>query len=194
MTSHPIVLPVIKQTILTFFWDSKSWRGSKSPVLVQKLRRFCWMVGFCLLVELHREGCALQPAQQACLYVWMITRHKLKYFKKPLSVCLFRNLRRKQLKSFKKKNLDIFILPWKNFLKNTNIFMITNFLFYIHWVKNISYKTPVLSSLSWKAWSTSLFLFWSILKSLLFLLSAEARNTPLSFSSLVIHWPPSGFQ
>ena len=28
--------------------------------------RFCWRGWFCLLVELHREGSALQPAQQAC--------------------------------------------------------------------------------------------------------------------------------
>ena len=27
------------------------------------------MGGFCLLVELHREGSALQPAQQACFYL-----------------------------------------------------------------------------------------------------------------------------
>ena len=51
-----MVLPLIKQTILTFFWDSVSWRASKSLYWVQKLRQFCWTGGFCLLVELHREG------------------------------------------------------------------------------------------------------------------------------------------
>ena len=30
------------------------------------------MGGFCLLVELHREGSALQPAQQACFYSKLI--------------------------------------------------------------------------------------------------------------------------
>ena len=36
------------------------------------------MGGFCLLVELHREGFALQLAQQACFYIYQcdfITTH-----------------------------------------------------------------------------------------------------------------------
>ena len=36
------------------------------PLLGQKLRRFWLMWGFFPGVELHWEGSALQPAQQAC--------------------------------------------------------------------------------------------------------------------------------
>ena len=36
----------------------------KITVLVQKLQQFCWVGGFCLLVELHQEEFALQPTQQ----------------------------------------------------------------------------------------------------------------------------------
>ena len=35
---------------------SEILEGIKIAVWVQKLRQFCWMGGFCLLVELHREG------------------------------------------------------------------------------------------------------------------------------------------
>ena len=38
------------------FGRFKISNGIKIPSLVQELRRFCWMAGFCLLVELHREG------------------------------------------------------------------------------------------------------------------------------------------
>ena len=41
-------------------------KGIQIALLVQKLWRFCCVSGFCLLVELHREGLRLQPAQQAC--------------------------------------------------------------------------------------------------------------------------------
>ena len=40
-------------------------KGIKIPVLAQKLRQFCWMGGFGLLVE--GKGLRLQSAQQACL-------------------------------------------------------------------------------------------------------------------------------
>ena len=53
-----MVLPVIKQTILTFFQRFKIFKGIKIALLNQKLWRFCWMGGFCLLVELHQEGSA----------------------------------------------------------------------------------------------------------------------------------------
>ena len=52
------VLQIIKQTILTFYQNFEILKAIKSAVLVHKVRRFCWMGGFCLLVELHREGSA----------------------------------------------------------------------------------------------------------------------------------------
>ena len=52
-----------KQTILTSF-SKKNYLGGyqNHTVLVQQLLRFCWMFGFCLLVEFHREGSASAAA------------------------------------------------------------------------------------------------------------------------------------
>ena len=46
------VLPVMKQTILTFFQRFLILKGIYIVVLVEKLQKFC------LMVELHREGSA----------------------------------------------------------------------------------------------------------------------------------------
>ena len=48
-----MVLPVQKQNI--FFQRFLILKGILIAVLVQKLRQFCWMVGFCPMVELHLE-------------------------------------------------------------------------------------------------------------------------------------------
>ena len=49
-----MVLSVIKETKLQFWRRLYILKGIKIALLVQKLRRFCWMGGFCLLVELQR--------------------------------------------------------------------------------------------------------------------------------------------
>ena len=62
-----MVLPVIKQTIMTFLSEILNlerhlnrWIGSK--VTASLLNGWIW-----LLVEFHWEGSVLQPAQKACL-------------------------------------------------------------------------------------------------------------------------------
>ena len=57
-----------KTNYIEMFQKFSILRGIETAVLVQKLRRFCYMGKFSLLFELHREGSALQPTQQACLY------------------------------------------------------------------------------------------------------------------------------
>ena len=49
-------------------------KGIKIALLVQELRRFCWIGGLCLLVELHREGSA--PAACAAGLFWFTTHWK----------------------------------------------------------------------------------------------------------------------
>ena len=45
--------------------------GIKIALLVQKLWQFCWMVGFCLLVNLHWEGSAPAAYAQG-LFLWFL--------------------------------------------------------------------------------------------------------------------------
>ena len=57
------VLPVIKQTILTFFRDSKSWRASKSLYWFKSYGIFAEWVDFAYWWSCIRKGLCLQPAQ-----------------------------------------------------------------------------------------------------------------------------------
>ena len=73
--SHPLVKIFLRrchsQTVenganyIDIFPEILNLEGIKIAVLIQRLRRFCWMGWFCLPVELHRWG--LVPSQQACL-------------------------------------------------------------------------------------------------------------------------------
>ena len=47
-----------KINYICIFRTFKVLKGIPMAVLVQKLRRFCWMDGFWLLMELHQEGFA----------------------------------------------------------------------------------------------------------------------------------------
>ena len=49
---------MVCEFLLQFSKIFKILKGIQIALLVQKLRRFWWMGGFCLLVELHREGSA----------------------------------------------------------------------------------------------------------------------------------------
>ena len=73
-----------KTTYIDIFSKILNRDGIEIAVLVQKLQRFCWMGGFCLLVELHREGSA-PAACTAGLFSLM-----LKYLIWP--VCVFQVL------------------------------------------------------------------------------------------------------
>ena len=44
-------------------------KGIQIALLVQKKRQFCWMGGFCPLVELHREGSALAACTAGLFYM-----------------------------------------------------------------------------------------------------------------------------
>ena len=67
-----MVLPIIKQTWLTFFRRFWILKGIIIAVLVEKCQWFCWMGGFCLLVELHQEG-SVPAACAAGLFLSIIT-------------------------------------------------------------------------------------------------------------------------
>ena len=53
---------------MTFFQRFWILKGIKIGKLVQKLQWFCWMGGFCLLVELHWEGTAPAACAAALFY------------------------------------------------------------------------------------------------------------------------------
>ena len=65
-----IVVPVIKQTIFTFFLlsDSKSWRASKSLYWFKSYGGFTEWVEFAYWWSCIGKGLRLQPAQEACFY------------------------------------------------------------------------------------------------------------------------------